>query len=133
MQPDTLLALPEDWNTMLAIAAHPDDLEYGAASAIARWTSQGKQVIYLMVTSGEAGIDAMTPDEAGPLREQEELNSAAVVGVDTVDFMNYTDGVDRVRLAIAPRPCPRHPQAPSRRRPHEQLRTALGRRSLQYG
>ena len=100
MQPDTLLALPEDWNTMLAIAAHPDDLEYGAASAIARWTSQGKQVIYLMVTSGEAGIDAMTPDEAGPLREQEELNSAAVVGVDTVDFMNYTDGVIEYGLPL---------------------------------
>ena len=100
MQPDTLLALPEDWNTMLAIAAHPDDLEYGAASAIARWTSQGKQVIYLMVTSGEAGIDAMPPDEAGPLREQEELNSAAVVGVDTVDFMNYTDGVIEYGLPL---------------------------------
>ena len=100
MQPDTLLALPEDWNTMLAIAAHPDDLEYGAASAIARWTSQGKQVIYLMVTSGEAGIDAMAPGEAGPLREQEELNSAAVVGVDTVDFMNYTDGVIEYGLPL---------------------------------
>ena len=65
MQPDKLLPLPEDWNTMLAVAAHPDDLEYGAASAIARWTAQGKRVIYLMVTSGEAGIDAMTPAEAG--------------------------------------------------------------------
>ena len=100
MQPDKLLTLPEDWNTMLAIAAHPDDLEYGAASAIARWTSQGKRVIYLMVTSGEAGIDAMTPDEAGPLREQEELASAAVVGVDTVEFLNYTDGVIEYGLPL---------------------------------
>ena len=100
MQSDKLLPLPEDWGTMLAIAAHPDDLEYGAASAIARWTSQGKQVIYLMVTSGEAGIDAMTPDEAGPLREQEELDSAAVVGVDTVEFLNYTDGVIEYGLPL---------------------------------
>ena len=100
MQPDKLLALAEDWDRMLAIAAHPDDLEYGAASAIARWTSQGKQVIYLMVTSGEAGIDAMTPGEAGPLREQEELASAAVVGVDTVEFLNYTDGVIEYGLPL---------------------------------
>ncbi len=100
MQLDKLLTLPEDWDRMLAIAAHPDDLEYGAASAIARWTSQGKLVTYLMVTSGEAGIDAMTPDEAGTLREQEELASAEVVGVDTVEFLNYTDGVIEYGLPL---------------------------------
>ena len=83
--PKTMLkALPEDWNTALAIAAHPDDLEYGTAGAVARWTAQGKKVIYLMVTRGEAGIDAMSPAEAGPLREEEERRSAAVVGVETV-------------------------------------------------
>lgn len=92
--PETMLkALPEDWNTALAIAAHPDDLEYGTAGAVARWTAQGKKVIYLMVTRGEAGIDAMSPAEAGPLREEEERRSAAVVGVETVEFMGYTDGV----------------------------------------
>ncbi|HCV27738.1 MAG TPA: PIG-L domain-containing protein, partial [Dehalococcoidia bacterium] len=32
-----LLTLDEDWNRAVAVAAHPDDLEYGAASAIARW------------------------------------------------------------------------------------------------
>ena len=100
MQSDNLLALPEDWDCLLAIAAHPDDLEYGAASAIARWTSQGKRVIYLMVTSGEAGIDAIEPQEAGPLREQEEIASAAVVGVDTVEFLNYTDGVIEYGLPL---------------------------------
>ncbi|MCZ6866537.1 MAG: PIG-L family deacetylase, partial [Chloroflexi bacterium] len=61
-----LETLPEDWNKALAVAAHPDDLEYGTASAIARWTSQGKEVVYLLVTRGEAGIDGMTPEEVGP-------------------------------------------------------------------
>jgi LmbE family N-acetylglucosaminyl deacetylase len=83
----------EDWNTALAVVAHPDDLEYGTASAVARWTSQGKKVIYLMVTSGEAGIDSMSPAEAGPLREEEERQSAAEVGVETVEFLGHTDGV----------------------------------------
>jgi LmbE family N-acetylglucosaminyl deacetylase len=41
---DLLPALPEDWDRCLAVAAHPDDIEYGAASAVARWTTQGKQV-----------------------------------------------------------------------------------------
>ena len=35
----------------------------------------------------------MHPKETGPLRMQEEINSARVVGVDTVDFLGYTDGV----------------------------------------
>ena len=70
MTPPPLEVLPEDWQRALAIVAHPDDLEYGAASAVARWTEQGKTVVYTLVTSGEAGIDGMDPDEAGPVRER---------------------------------------------------------------
>ena len=99
-QPAKLLHLPENWNRALAIAAHPDDLEYGAASAIARWTSQGKQVGYLMVTKGEAGIDSMHPDETARLRMQEEINSARVVGVDYVEFLGFTDGVVEYGLPL---------------------------------
>ena len=47
--------MPEDWESAVAVVAHPDDLEYGAASAVARWTSQGKKVSYLLATRGEAG------------------------------------------------------------------------------
>ena len=99
-QPAKLLHLPENWNRALAIAAHPDDLEYGAASAIARWTSQGKEVGYLMVTKGEAGIDSMHPDETARLRMQEEINSARVVGVDYVEFLDFTDGVVEYGLPL---------------------------------
>src|SRR5258708_818395 len=85
--------MPEDWERAVAVVAHPDDLEYGAASAVARWTAQGKTVIYVLATSGEAGIDGMGPAEAGPLREEEERRSAAVVGVDTVDFLGHPEGL----------------------------------------
>jgi LmbE family N-acetylglucosaminyl deacetylase len=85
--------VPEDWERALCVVAHPDDLEYGASSAVARWTSQGKQVTYLLATRGEAGIDAMPPHEAGPLREAEERHGAALVGVDIVEFLGLTDGV----------------------------------------
>jgi len=90
-----LETLSEGWERALAIAAHPDDLEYGAASAIARWTSQDKQVVYLFVTRGEAGIDSMTPEKAGPLREEEEKRSASIVGVDSVEFLDYRYGSPR--------------------------------------
>ncbi|MFJ1705493.1 PIG-L deacetylase family protein [Kitasatospora sp. NPDC088346] len=85
--------LDEDWRTALAVVAHPDDMEYGAAAAVARWTSQGKRVVYLMVTSGEAGIDTMDPDECRTVREAEQIASAALVGVDTVEFLGHPDGV----------------------------------------
>jgi LmbE family N-acetylglucosaminyl deacetylase len=89
----TLETVPEDWQRALAIVAHPDDLEYGAASAVARWTDQGKTVIYSLVTSGEAGIDGLDPAQAGPLREQEEVAGAALVGVDVVEFLGGSDGM----------------------------------------
>ena len=73
--------------------AHPDDMEFGAAAAVARWTGQGKKVVYCMVTSGEAGIDGMVPDESRRVREAEQVASARAVGVDEVHFLRLPDGV----------------------------------------
>jgi LmbE family N-acetylglucosaminyl deacetylase len=84
---------PEDWQRALAVVAHPDDLEYGTAAAVARWTAEGRWVGYVLATRGEAGIDGMDPAEAGPRREAEERASAAVVGVETVEFLGMADGV----------------------------------------
>src|SRR6185312_16603001 len=92
--------IDESWSSALAIVAHPDDLEYGAASAIARWTSQGKHVVYCLATSGEAGIDGIEPERAGPLREQEQRASAAIVGVDVVEFLGHPDGMLEYGLAL---------------------------------
>ena len=83
----------ENWQRGLAIVAHPDDLEFGAAAAVARWTAQGKEISYVLVTSGESGIDGMDPERSGPAREQEQRESAAVVGVDRVEFLGLPDGV----------------------------------------
>ncbi len=82
----------EDPGTVLAVVAHPDDLEYGAAAAVAKWTAAGSSVRYLLATRGEAGIDGMAPDEAARVREQEQRDSAAIVGVEDVEFMDYPDG-----------------------------------------
>jgi LmbE family N-acetylglucosaminyl deacetylase len=82
----------EDWERAVAVVAHPDDLEYGAASAVARWTSQGKAVSYVLATSGEAGIAGLAPNKSRPVREEEQRRSAAVVGVEHVEFLGYPDG-----------------------------------------
>lgn len=84
---------PEDWARALAIVAHPDDMEYGAAAAVARWTAQGKDIRYVLVTRGEAGISSLPPDEVGPAREKEQRESCRVVGVDTVEFLDHPDGL----------------------------------------
>lgn len=82
------------------MVAHPDDMEFGAAAAVARWTGQGKRVVYAMVTSGEAGIDGMAPAEARRVRESEQVASAEIVGVDTVDFLGLPDGVLEYGVAL---------------------------------
>lgn len=91
--PSPLQPLDETWERALCIVAHPDDMEFGAAAAVARWTGQGKSVVYCMVTSGEAGIDGLAPDACREVREDEQVRSAAIVGVDVVDFLRRPDGV----------------------------------------
>ncbi|MYU20600.1 PIG-L deacetylase family protein [Streptomyces sp. SID8352] len=91
--PPQLDPLPGDWQRALAVVAHPDDLEYGCSAAVAAWTDEGREVSYLLVTRGEAGIDTLPPAECGPLREREQRAAAAEVGVDRVEFLDHADGV----------------------------------------
>ena len=85
--------MPNDWQRALVVAAHPDDIEYGLSAAVAVWTAEGKEVHYLLATRGEAGMAGVPPEEAGPLREEEERRSAGVVGVSHVEFLDHKDGV----------------------------------------
>ena len=91
--PEPWERLDESWERALCIVAHPDDMEFGTAAAVARWTGQGKWVGYTMVTSGEAGIDGLAPDECRTVREAEQVESGRIVGVDTVDFLHQPDGI----------------------------------------
>ncbi len=88
-----LSELDESFASVLCVVAHPDDIEYGTAAAVDRWSKAGKSVTYFLLTRGEAGIDTMPPSEAAPAREQEERDAAAIVGVDVVEFGNHRDGV----------------------------------------
>jgi LmbE family N-acetylglucosaminyl deacetylase len=92
--------LDESWSTALCVVAHPDDLEFGAAAAVARWTDAGKQVSYAMITSGEAGIDGLEPEECRRIREAEQLESAEIVGVDVVEFLGLQDGILEYGVAL---------------------------------
>lgn len=78
---------------VLCVVAHPDDVEYGTSSAVAAWTGQGIEVAYLLLTRGEAGMDARPPEETAELRVREQMAASAAVGVSEVEFLDYPDGV----------------------------------------
>jgi len=86
--------LPDDaFGSVLCVVAHPDDVEYGASSAVAAWTARGVQVSYLILTHGEAGMSDTSPHVTGPLRVEEQVTGSRAVGVSQVDFLDYPDGV----------------------------------------
>ena len=128
-----LIAVPENWQTALAIVAHPDDLEYGTASAIAKWTSQGKRIVYVMVSKGEAGIDSMHPAEVGSLRAQEEINSARVVGVDTVEFLDPHRRSHRIWTSPATGPEPSDSPTSTGCHHYDQPSRTICQRPPEYG
>lgn len=78
----------------LAIAAHPDDLDFGAAGTTATLTAAGHEVIYCLVTSGEAGgfDNSISRAEMAEIRQREQTAAAKVVGVDQLHFLGFPDG-----------------------------------------
>ena len=122
--------LPEDWDAPLAVVAHPDDMEFGAAAAVARWTGQGKTVIYAMVTQRRGRIDGMEPEQCRAVRERRRSSSASVVGVDVVDFLGFQDGIIEYGVPLRRAIAEVVARPPAGHRDHRQLRGHLGGRNL---
>jgi LmbE family N-acetylglucosaminyl deacetylase len=78
----------------LVIAAHPDDVDFGAAGTVATWTDAGIDVAYCIVTDGDAGgFDPTVPrDRIAGIRRAEQTAAAKVVGVTELEFLAYPDG-----------------------------------------
>jgi LmbE family N-acetylglucosaminyl deacetylase len=79
---------------ILSITAHPDDVDFGAAGTVAQWTDAGLEVIYCVVTDGDAGgSDEDIPRaKMASLRRAEQIAAAKCVGVTDVRFLGYPDG-----------------------------------------
>ena len=86
----------------MAIAAHPDDIEFTAAGTLAKWAACGTRVKYVLATRGDAGSHepGITRDEVGELRTREQLAAARILGVADVAFLNYHDGEVECTLAL---------------------------------
>jgi LmbE family N-acetylglucosaminyl deacetylase len=79
----------------MVIVAHPDDAEFGSAGTVAKWTRQGREVVYVLCTSGDKGTSDrnQSPSQLAELRRVEQRNACRVLGVEEVVFLGYEDGL----------------------------------------
>lgn len=78
---------------VLCFAAHPDDIDFGAAGTIAAWTAAGVEVSYCIMTDGDAGgFDPAHRDEIIAMRAAEQQRAAALVGVTDIHYLHERDG-----------------------------------------
>lgn len=84
------MIVPSD---VLVVVAHPDDAEFGAGGSVARWVREGRQVSYLVCTSGEKGTQdrSIGPRRLAEIREGEQQAAARLLGVRQVDFLRLPD------------------------------------------
>lgn len=89
---DTPNEKPAPRRVMVAMA-HPDDAEFGCAGTVARWASEGQEIIYVLGTSGDKGSDdpEMSSEKLVATREAEQRAACAVLGVGEVVFLRMRD------------------------------------------
>jgi LmbE family N-acetylglucosaminyl deacetylase len=78
----------------MVIGAHPDDDDFSSAATSALWASQGKKVVWVVMTDGTEGseVPSYEDTEFMLLREQEQRAAAEVLGVHDVEFLRFPDG-----------------------------------------
>jgi len=91
-----------DVERALVVAAHPDDIDFGANGTVASWTDAGIEVTYCVVTNGDAGgFDETVPRADIPgIRQAEQRAAAKCVGVEDVRFLGYPDGALEVTMGL---------------------------------
>jgi len=74
--------------------AHPDDAEFMSAGSVAAWAKEGKEVVYVLVTSGDKGSEDpdIVPSELAAHREIEQRNVCDILGVGAIEFLRHEDG-----------------------------------------
>lgn len=91
-----------DVERILVVTAHPDDVDFACAGTVAQWTDAGIEVVYCVVTDGDAGgfDEAVRREEIPAIRRAEQHAAAAAVGVSDVHFLGYPDGRLEVGLDL---------------------------------
>ena len=77
----------------MVLSAHPDDAEFGTAGTVARWTDEGKVIVYVICTNGDKGTRdrSLSPKQISTIRKKEQKAAADILGVREVLFLGYPD------------------------------------------
>jgi LmbE family N-acetylglucosaminyl deacetylase len=80
---------------VMVVVAHPDDAEFSSAGTIAKWAREGKEITYVLCTSGDKGTSDVnqSPAALAEIRRREQEGACRVLGVKEVVFLGYEDGV----------------------------------------
>ena len=92
----------EELKRVMVIAAHPDDPEFGCGGTVAKWANAGREITYVLLTSGDKGSHDpdLRPDRLADLREEEQREAAATLGVRDVIFLRHPDGLLENTIAL---------------------------------
>ncbi len=79
---------------VLVVMAHPDDCDFGAGGTIAQWSAKGIHVSYCIITNGDQGGEesGIPLEEMAQVRQKEQRDAGAVLGVSDITYLNYRDG-----------------------------------------
>jgi LmbE family N-acetylglucosaminyl deacetylase len=96
-----LPTIPEG-NSVLVVMAHPDDAEFGCGGTIASWAAAGKDINYVLCTSGDKGSSdpSMSPYKLAQMRRSEQINAAHALGAHEVVFLSHEDGTLRNTIEL---------------------------------
>ncbi len=88
--------------SVLAVVAHPDDMEFTCGGTLAKWAEAGAAVHLVLATSGDKGTKDRTvsPHAVAEVREEEQRRAAALLGVRNVTFLRHRDGELEVTMAF---------------------------------
>ncbi len=96
-----LPTMPEG-NSVLVVMAHPDDAEFGCGGTIAKWAAAGKEINYVLCTSGDKGSSDpdISPYRLAQTRRGEQINAAHALGARDVVFLSHEDGTLRNTIEL---------------------------------
>ncbi len=88
--------------SVLVIVAHPDDIESWCAGTVCRFTDAGKQVSYVLCTSGDKGTSdgSQAQRRVSAIREAEQIEAARILGVEMVTFLGWPDSEVEPNMAL---------------------------------
>lgn len=83
-----------DFEKVMAVFAHPDDLEWSSGGTLASWIDQGVEVIQVLVTNGASGSSDpdMTRERLAEIRREEQAKASAVLGISEIVYLDFEDG-----------------------------------------